>query len=118
MSDHFCRVCGRMKFSGHICPPAFACRFADLKNHGDEWTVNIRAGDAETAAEKFAEEYDIYNEYSILTQGDRCEEIVEVRDHDGVITRWSIHGESIPHYYAEEADEDETATLPDPPAQR
>lgn len=92
-----------MKFSGHVCPPIFEVRFADTKNYGDRWD-DVRETSAESAAEKFAEEYDQSNEYNILQQGDRCEEVIEVRDRDGTVTRWRVHGESVPHYYAEEAE--------------
>lgn len=106
MSDYICSVCGRMKFRDHVCPPVFDCRFADVKNYGDHWG-RVRDTDPEAAAERFAEEYDCNNEHHILQQGDRCEEIIEVRNREGTITRWRIHAESVPHYYAEEAEEED-----------
>lgn len=44
----------------HICPPLFYCQFDWQRDEGDEPT-EIHAVDAEAAAEKFVEQYDINN---------------------------------------------------------
>jgi hypothetical protein len=105
MSEHFCMTCGEFLYSSgrHACPPVYEARFDRPEKDDRDWQ-NVRARGAEAAAEKFAEEYDIYNEYNILRQGDRCEEIAEVRDGEGAITRWRITAESLPHYYANEVE--------------
>lgn len=102
-----CPTCGGYLYgrpSNHVCPPMFECRFDEQWKDDRDWRETY-ARDAESAAEKFAEEYDCENEYNILRQGERCEQVIEVRSTDGTITRWNIHAESLPHYYANEADE-------------
>lgn len=119
MSEHYCQTCGKFKYNDrHVCQPLFECRFADTKNYGDDWR-QVREIDAENAAETFAEEFDCENEYEILKQGDRCEEIVQVRDQSLQLTRWRITAESRPHYYAEQdLDDDQEEILDDTAVER
>lgn len=106
-SDMWCKTCGGYvsSYSTHQCPPRFQCRFDEKDKSERDW-VPIFAANPEVAAEKFADRYDCENEYSILQQGDNCERIIEVRDPSDEITRWNIRAESVPHYYAEAAEED------------
>lgn len=92
-----CQKCGEWTYSDrHACPPLFDVRCDD--NHGpDEW-VQIRAIDAETAAEKWAERDDQDGDYLIV--GQRSTPIVDVRSPTGEVTRWQVSGEAVPKYYA------------------
>lgn len=93
----YCPICGEYKYNErHACQPLFGVRCDE--NHGpDEW-VEIRAFDAEAAAEKWAEREDQNGDYLIV--GQRSTPTVEVRDGTGEITRWQVSGEAVPAYYA------------------
>ena len=93
-----CSTCGEWMYSSrHACPPIFEVNYPE---YGDEWR-EIRAIDAETAAEKWAEREDSESaEYSIV--GGRETPVVNVRGPDGSVTRWIISGEAVPKYYASE----------------
>lgn len=62
---------------------------------------DMYAGDAESAATDWAEEYDRNGEYDILRRNGG-EVPVFVRDEDGVVTCWNVYGESVPSYSARE----------------
>lgn len=96
-----CTTCGNwMMFpKSHRCPPAFQVLCADEKWDDDEWAwaSTYYAHDAEAAAEKFAEDYDSNGDYTCVSGNDLT---VDVRNAEGVVTRWTVHGESVPSYSA------------------
>lgn len=103
-----CSVCGVLAWtsptgvSGHCCSPLWGYR-VDGFDGEDEWT-EVRAFDAEEAAEKAAESYDEC-EYSLMKGG---EIVVHVRNpKTGEVTRWRCIGETVPQYSAQEIEGEE-----------
>jgi len=105
MSD-MCKTCGSwMMFpNSHRCPPKFDVIDADGGYGKDpwQWAKAIFAHDAETAAEKYADQSDCEGDYSIIRGN---EATILVRDEAGEITRWTVTGESVPSYSAYPADD-------------
>lgn len=66
----------------------------------DGWSKVPDADDAEEAAENYAERYDRDGDYTIAGTGSGR---VWVKGPDGTVTRWEVHGESVPTYYARAA---------------
>lgn len=94
-----CTKCqGWIFFDSHKCPPAFEVRQVYPSGDVDDWRT-FYALDAEQAAEKWAERYDSYGDYTIV-QGSPA--TVDVQDSEGKATRFIVHGESVPSYSAHE----------------
>jgi len=90
----FCNTC--LEFHGDDCPPEWVCRILGE----DDTDYTVRAYSAEDAATRYAEDFDIDHEYTIL-RGEKL--IVEVC-RDGECERFHVEGESVPRYYAKRAD--------------
>lgn len=92
-----CPRCRRfVKLSAHKCPPIHRVWCEDR----DELEVDARpvyASDAEEASTEWAKLDDSRGDYAIVRGS---EAIVCVRSPDGEITRWVVHGESVPQYSA------------------
>jgi hypothetical protein len=78
--------------------------------HLDQWTRDedwqeVQAHDAWLAAKAGADRYDSEDRHMIMSGA--CH-MFEVRDEDGKTTRWIVHAEACPIYYASPARE--TAT--------
>lgn len=100
---HRCQNCGDYGWFGvrfgtqHRCSPIWEAR---LFGAGDDEWYEIHADDAETAAEKFCNQYDSGGDYDIIRCGSAE---VEVRKPgEGAITLWDISAESVPEYHAYE----------------
>lgn len=77
----------------HKCPPVWQARVESDNN--EDW-MEFYARDADEAAEKAAENYDL-DDYPLLKGN---EAIVEVRlKGSDKIERFCARGESLPHYY-------------------
>jgi hypothetical protein len=82
-------------FGNHTCSPVWEAR---LFGAGDDEWLDVRADDAETAAEKFCDQYDSGGDYDIIRSGSAE---VEVRKPgEEAITLWDISAESVPEYHA------------------
>ena len=75
--------------------PAFRVWCPEQDEESDARSVS--ALDAESAAERWADENDHNMDYAIL-RGSPCE--VSVRAPDGTLTRYEMTGESVPQYRA------------------
>lgn len=103
MAYERCKTCGEWGFLDpgvlqHRCKPVWKAR---MDYHDEiDWT-EVRAKDAEEAAEKYAEDYDCNSgDYPILSGRSRGDVIVLVRQDDSQIQRFSIEAESVPTYSA------------------
>ena len=80
--------------------PVFKVQRADDMGSKFPSIEEVRAFDAEEAAERWAKDDDCHSaEYSIVSGSD-AEVVVE--DHAGNVTRWKVSGEGVPTYSAEE----------------
>lgn len=97
-----CQSCGDYgwfdrQFGNHTCAPIWEAR---LFGAGDDQWCEVHAIDAETAAEKFCDEYDSGGDYNIIRCGSAE---IEVRKLGGAdISLWDIWAESVPEYHAHE----------------
>lgn len=96
-----CRKCGGFgRRDLHVCPPLWDWKCVDYPD--DEWS-EVMARDPESAAEKAAELYD--QEDYPLVRNSGISVLIMVRDRKtGKVTIWSCHGESLPHYYANQVE--------------
>lgn len=101
-----CRACGEYDFTDrHKCKPKWEVAMEAKKGEvpdESEW-AEIYAIDQETAAEKYADQYDCESaEYAIVSAGSGGETIVLSRDPatPEKITRWHVIGEAVPQYHA------------------
>lgn len=98
-----CKTCGDFPLfpESHKCPPIWLCQLKG--DSADEWE-EVYARDAEAAAEKFAEKWDIESEYSMLRGF--SDYIVSVKpsdaEPDGVARQFAITAEAVPTYYGRE----------------
>lgn len=110
-----CKICKEWGWFGgthsnHICKPPWEVR-GEWQDAND-WRT-IHAIDAETAAEKFADEYDSEGgEYAIVQgHGDYFVLTRKPKDPDAEtdlpFERWSVEGESVPQYSATKVDADD-----------
>ncbi|MBL8518229.1 MAG: hypothetical protein JNM76_14805 [Betaproteobacteria bacterium] len=92
----FCPTCNEFRFSDrHECPPIFEAR---LEDWGDDHWREVRAQDAERAAEKFCQDRDSNSgDYTIAREGSA---IVFVRGADGTVGKYDITVEAVPEYSA------------------
>jgi hypothetical protein len=74
----------------------FEWRHLDKFTRDDDWDV-VMAYDAWLAAKAAADKWDQEERHMIR---DGHGEVFEIRDQDGVVTRWSVYGEAEPIYYA------------------
>lgn len=89
----------------HTCAPIWVVHKQDY--HGDDWRDGdqVRARHQETAASKWADEYDSGGDYDIVAG--RYQPIVSVRREDGGDVKWfRLYGEAVAHYYATEVEEE------------
>lgn len=92
-----CRTCGRWAWlDKHVCGPAWECdTYDDLSN-----ARTVYASDSEGAAERYCDEHDPENDYTIISNGGG---VVYVRPvGGGEISIFDIEAESRPHYSASE----------------
>lgn len=118
----WCRNCGEYIYEStaalhgrlHQCPPEWELIAEDELEHisvpgrtcrPPEWTL-VYAYDEEAAAEKWAEEYDCNGDYAIVGGSPAVVYTRKVADEDFIgptrARRWSVSGESRPHYSADE----------------
>ena len=86
-----CKTCNNFHWSDHKCDPAFTIEY----ENGDQV---IHAYDFEEAAEKFAEEYNIYSEYWLMDN----EMQIKVTDSDGESKNFIIGAEQSIEYWSKE----------------
>lgn len=95
--DLFCKRCDNL-----VMYPPCRCQPFKVKRlergYEDEQPETVYALDPEFAAEKWAEEYDSDAGERRLLNGAAM--AVEVTAPDGEATRYDLHGESVPTYYA------------------
>lgn len=102
---HECPLCREWDFATHRCKPLWRWRVvsepamvdADGKEHYD-W-AEVRAWDADQAAERAAEQYDQDGDYS-LSRGN--EVVIELRSPDGDVARFRCSAEAVPQYRVSE----------------
>ncbi len=99
MSRYTCQICHEYTWAArHVCPPTWECYEAD----DPEERTTIYARDAEQAAEKYAEQTDLENEYNIMeasTRDNEESEIVVVLA-DGKEERFLVSAEIVYQYSA------------------
>lgn len=89
----FCCLCGRFYFvAGHGCH----CRPYTVEIPEFDTSVNVRARDAEEAAEAGCRQFD-YGDYVIIGQGG-ADVVVEAED--GTRTEWNVDAETVAEYHA------------------
>ena len=95
----WCDTCGghMITWVTHNCPPIWRARVPD--HDGDDYR-EIRARDAEHAAEKYAEEYDQGGDYYVVG-GSPIDVIVADADGQNEKT-FNVKGEAVPQYTARE----------------
>lgn len=92
-----CKHCDHWGWSNtHACPPIWEARIFETKWQND-WN-EVRATDAEDAAKRFAEEYDVNGEHDIVRRG--CEEIEVRLQGSEKIWMVDVSAETVPAYYA------------------
>ena len=83
----------------HRCKPVYLV-WCDSDGETEADAVEVRATDAEDAAESMAETQDADSaEYSIVGGQDAT---FTVKAPGGTVTRWTVSGESVPSYSARE----------------
>ncbi|MEE9386400.1 MAG: hypothetical protein V3V08_23545 [Nannocystaceae bacterium] len=103
-----CPTCdvGHFDFEGpHVCPPEWCLYWtSELAKHPDrdpgEDAFRVRGDDPESAAKKWAEEYDQDGDYHIVG-GDSQEMTIWKPGEFDEATRWLVRGEGVPSYWAE-----------------
>uniref|UniRef100_A0A6M3LZK1 Uncharacterized protein n=1 Tax=viral metagenome TaxID=1070528 RepID=A0A6M3LZK1_9ZZZZ len=98
MSD-FCNICKEFMFSGHTCLPPWKIFHQDYLGSEPE---TVHARNAEDAAVKYGEEFDINNHP--LWSDDEI--ILIVEDALGARKKFVVTREMTPHYYPKEVVED------------
>lgn len=95
-----CERCRSFVWDGQCKCVRFLCGipFRDKIDGPDDLHV-VWATDAESAAEKFAEDYDSNGDYTIIKNGSGEVWVIDVDDNQ---TKWSIEAESVPEYRAYE----------------
>lgn len=92
-----CKKCGDWGwFPSHRCAPIWEARLYETRWQEDWHEVN--ADSAETAARKFAEQYDQGGDYDIIKRGSA--EIEVRKQGDNAVTLMDVSAESVPQYYA------------------
>lgn len=94
----WCTPCWTHHWDGAACLPTFEVRNAEFGE--DDWE-EVRAAAPEYAAETWADRSDSDGDYGIISGS---EVTLDVRDADGVITKWKVTGEAVPQYTATEVD--------------
>jgi hypothetical protein len=99
MSSSRCETCKEwVFFDSHRCPPKYQVRQVWPNGDVDDWR-DFYARDPEEAAEKWAERYDSYGDYTIVNGSSA---IVDVMDEEETVTKFEVTGESVPSYRAYE----------------
>ena len=104
MSDYQrCTICGNYGWaSSHQCPPLWDVH--DPDSHGDlDFFSTVRAIDAQSAAEKYAEDTDAAGDYSCVG-GSELRLKVRKSGTDDSWTDWAVTGETEPVYHARDYD--------------
>ena len=78
----------------------FEYRHLDQHTRDEDWQ-EVQAHDAWLAAKAGADQYDQEDRYMIRSGEPH---VFEVRDADGVVTKWVVRGEAEPMYYASPLD--------------
>jgi hypothetical protein len=93
-----CPKCGQWSLfpESHQCPPEWRCWEEENETAEDGSTVRARC--AETAAEKYAEEYDSEGDYMIVHGTDAT--ICVRAKAGGDVERFQVSGEVVPQYHA------------------
>lgn len=86
-----CKMCDHFHWSDKKCPPIFTIEYED----GDR---KVHGNDFEEAAEKFAEEYNIYSEYWLMDN----EMQIKVTDSEGESKNFIIGAEQSINYWSKE----------------
>lgn len=84
-------MCDHFHWSDKKCPPIFTIEYED----GDR---KVHGNDFEEAAEKFAEEYNIYSEYWLMDN----EMQIKVTDSEGESKNFIIGAEQSINYWSKE----------------
>lgn len=101
-----CPTCRRREFFAHdqdrhVCAPSFEITHYDVAGEPDwDEASRVRAADAKTAVEDWAQSYGSDGDYRIVSG--QSEPIVWVRDADGTVTKWRVRGYVSHSYTASE----------------
>ena len=103
MSFNKCPICQKWDVGQHRCPPSFIVWCED-QGETEEDGITIYAYDHESAAEEFADQYDVETaDYSIAAQ--KWEPTFTVKGlRDGGVKRFIVTGETVPSYSATETE--------------
>ena len=91
----FCPKCNDHYILNHVCGPAWECREFETKWQND-WT-EVRAHDAERAAEKFCEMQDRGGDYDVIRRGSAEVEVRQSGSEE--IKLIDVWAESVPQYH-------------------
>lgn len=92
-----CSICREYAFlDRHRCPPIWEARIHETKFEED-WS-EVYADSADSAAAKFAEEYDAGGDYTIIRRGSAEVEVRKPGETEFII--FDIQAESMPQYSA------------------
>ena len=99
-----CSVCGEFIFEWkkHKCKPAWWCWISDGDwDYEEEDGKRVHAVDAKDAATEYIEQWDNGGDYVCIGGNDIVVSVKPIGEDDNVQT-FTVHGEMVPEYYAEE----------------
>lgn len=104
-----CAICGKFGYvNSHRCNPEWEWRSDDIFSAGEWCNGRVRARDAEDAALAAGESYD-EGEYTLVRGGEATIWVRQIGTTE--ISKWTVTAESVPQYYAREAEDDDGAEL-------
>ena len=90
-----CKTCGQYDWTkSHRCPPVWLVWTEDS---GEDYAYKIYAVDAQSAAEKWADQTDCVGDYTIVSGED---ETVTVKVLDDTVLKFNVSGQAVPEYHA------------------
>ena len=95
-----CRRCGEYSWSICDCKRyELARKWQPTSKVADADWREVYGRDPERIVERWAERYDAQGDYTIVGGS---EADVWLRDEDGTLTEWTVRGETVPQYHANE----------------
>ena len=97
----FCPTCDEWVYPHHKCPPAWDV-WTPEDDHARDFASKVYACDEESAAAKWAEDYDAYGDYVIVSGSEITVHVAPHEDRVTPVRVFVVSGESEPVYYASE----------------